>query len=102
MLINVLKSVPYFNAMFTVHCSVVPSNRAVPYVLQDTESITEDQAFSVSVVCFGSLHPLAPLLPSCSKLEWRHTGRLRKRGNLQSADGGAREPNHTTARNLVL
>ncbi len=53
---------------------------------------------------YGLARPLLP--PSLvSKLDRRHTGRLRKRKNLLTGEGGGRlgeEPNHTTARSLVL
>jgi hypothetical protein len=40
-----------------------------------------------------------PLPPSpVSKLDRRHSGRLRKRDNMQAGEGRGKEPNHTTAR----
>jgi hypothetical protein len=46
--------------------------------------------------------PVPPPLPG-SNIDWRHTGRLRKRDNLltgEGAEGVGLEPNHTTARKL--
>jgi hypothetical protein len=60
------------------------------------ECYTEDQAFSR----FGS-SPTLPYPSPVSKLDQRHTGRLRKRGNLLTSDGGkgvGKEPNHTSTR----
>jgi hypothetical protein len=56
----------------------------------------------LAVVLFGS----SPTLP-VSKLDCRHTGRLRKRDKLLTGEGGGKgvgeESNHTTARKpLVL
>ncbi len=42
-------------------------------------------------------HPLPPPSP-VSKLDLRHTGRLRKRDNLLTEGGVGEEPNHKTAR----
>ncbi len=61
---------------------------------RDTEWFIEDQAFSLS-------YPL-PTTSPVSKLDRRHTRRLRKRDNLLRGEGGGVgigvEPNHTTAR----
>jgi hypothetical protein len=46
-----------------------------------------------------------PPRPPVSKLDWRHTGRVRKRDNLLTGVGKQREgeePNNTTAKSLVL
>jgi hypothetical protein len=63
---------------------------AVHYVFVNTDIQTLDFA------------PPPSLFPSTArKLDWRHTGRLRKKENLLTSDGGKGvgvEPNHTTAR----
>jgi hypothetical protein len=50
----------------------------------------------------GLPHPLFPTF--LSVLDRRHTGRLRKRENMSMGEGVGvlEEPNHTTARKLVL
>jgi hypothetical protein len=54
-----------------------------------------DRAFSPSYGLAPT--PTRPTSPSPgSKLDWRHTGRLGKRDNLQTEEGV--EPNHATAR----
>jgi hypothetical protein len=56
----------------------------------------KDQASSPS-------YDLAPPPPyPVRKLGRRHTGRLRKKDNFLTGEGGGEEPNHTTARILVL
>ncbi len=44
--------------------------------------------------------PRPPPPPPFSKLDRRHTGRLRKRDSLLTGEGAGVEPNHTTARKL--
>jgi hypothetical protein len=49
-------------------------------------------------------HPLSPPPSPVSKLDRRHTGRLKKRGSLLTGEGekgAGAEPNHTIARNLT-
>jgi hypothetical protein len=50
----------------------------------------------LAVVGFGSFPTPSP----ASRLDGRHTGRLRKRDNLLRGEGVGEEPNNTTARNL--
>ncbi len=71
------------------------------WILQYTESIDwikEDQAFSPSYD--SAPQPTLTLSPSplSSKLDRRHTGRLRKRDNMLRGEGVGEEPNYTTAR----
>ncbi len=60
------------------------------------ECFIEDQTF-LAVVRFSSSPTPSPSRSSVSKLDGRYTGRLRKRDNLLTGEGG--EPNHRTARN---
>jgi hypothetical protein len=49
----------------------------------EAESIYRGLGF-LAVVCFGSSHTISPSPSSVSKLDRRHTGRLRKRDTLQT------------------
>jgi hypothetical protein len=52
----------------------------------------------LAVVGFGSKSTPSPPTHPFSKLDWRHTGRLRKKDSLLTGEGAGVEPNHTTAR----
>ncbi len=52
--------------------------------------ILEDQAFWRSFELAPRPTPTPP--PPVSKLERRHTGRLRKRDNMRTGEGGGEEP----------
>ncbi len=64
---------------------------------ESIERFIEDHAFSPS----SGLAPPPPLPPSLvSKLDWRHTGRPRKKDNLLiGGEEVGDKPNHTTAKN---
>jgi hypothetical protein len=55
------------------------------------------QAFSSSMIWL-LIHPLPPPLSPGSKLDQRHTGRLKQKDILLAGEGVGEEPNHTTAR----
>ncbi len=65
---------------------------------ESIEWFIDDQAFS-AVVWFGSSPTTLCSSSPDSKLDRRHTGRLRKRDNLLLGRGVGEEPNHKTARN---
>ncbi len=72
-------------------------------ILHNIEWFIEGQAFSWSY----DLVPRPPPPPSCpvSKLDRRHTGKLKKRDNLLTGEGGegvGEEPNHRPQESLVL
>ncbi len=75
-----------------IHFAENASKMAEVFFTESIECFIEDQAFSPS-------HDLPP--PPVSKLDWRHTGRMRKRDSLLTGERGygvGEEPNHKTAR----
>ena len=65
-----------FKILFMIVAMIITRTRSLKWII-------EDQAFSPS-------YDLAPPSPSssASKLDWRRAGRLRKRDNLLTGDGG--------------
>ncbi len=69
----------------------------------DQTGLTDLQRTKIACGRMIRLHARPSTLPSpVSKLDRRHTGRLRKRDNLLTEEGGGMgvEPIHTTARKL--
>jgi hypothetical protein len=66
---------------------------------ESVKSFIEDHAFSRSYDL--ALRPSTPPPSPVSKLDWRHTGRLRKRDNTLlpgEGEGAGKEMNHSAAR----
>jgi hypothetical protein len=76
----------------------------IPYLIILTQNLEVADMSEAFLRSYDSAPRPPPPPPSpVSKLDWRHTGRLRKRNNLlkgERGEGAGVEPNHTTARKI--